>query len=175
MPGRLVSSGLGSRSERVQRPARTTSQPVFDPNVRAPDLSVVNEATVAALFAHIERNLKIELDYAKEDDLPPDCDRCYWRRLIAVCQGEPNNEFYVEADSPELDDWEILIEAFQDQILWDDDWDMPELCMDVEPALSKERKKRLGIEIDYYTLPAPDLRDADASAIFAGLRQLIGD
>lgn len=148
---------------------------LFDPYVRAPQLSAVNEATVAALFAYVRRNLIIELDHAKEGDLPPDFNRCYWRRLLAACQGEPNDELYLEADSAELDDWEILVEAFQDQILWDDDWDMPELFMDVEPELSRGRKVKLGIVNNYYTFLAPDIRDADAPALFTGLRQLIGD
>ena len=47
--------------------------------------------------------------------------------------------------------------------------------MDVEPELSGARKEKLGIEKDYYTFPAPDLRDADAPALFTGLKQLIGD
>lgn len=148
---------------------------LLDPTERVPELVAVNEAAIGALFAHIDRNLTIELDHAQEPDLPVDYDRCYWRRLIAACQGERNDEFYVEVDSTDSEDWSCLIESLQDGILWDNDWDMPELFMDVKPELSDERKERLGIERDYFVSPSPDLQDAEVLAAFSGLRRLIGD
>jgi hypothetical protein len=152
----------------------SVAEALLDPNISAPELSAVNEATVAALFAHVERNLTIELDDAADADLSTLIDCYYWRRLLVAGQGEPNDEFYMEVNSRDLSDWAILIEGYQDHILWDADWDMPELFLDVDPAICQLRKDFLGIDDDYYTFPAPDLHDADAPALFAGLRQLIG-
>lgn len=145
---------------------------LLDVKVRAPELTAVNEATVAALYAHVNRNLAIELDEAKDRGLPEDYDKYYWRRLIAACQGEPNDEFYVKWKSANSGDWAVLVETLQDQILWDADWDMPELFMDEEPEVSQDRKDQLGILDDYYTDLAPDLRDADVPAVFAVLEKL---
>jgi hypothetical protein len=148
---------------------------LFKPEVPAPELSAVNEATVAAIFAQIQRNIVIELDNAKDTDLPPDFDICYWRRLIAACQ-EPlasEDDFFVEVQSADLDDWETLIECLSDGILWDGDWGLPELFLDAAPETSRARRRRLGIERDYFTTPAPDPRDEEVPAIFQDLHQLL--
>jgi hypothetical protein len=116
--------------------------------------------------------LAIELDCANDADPTTNEYAYYWRRLRAACQGEPNDEFYVEWNSTDVEDWTVLIESLQDQILWEADWDMPELFMDEEPEVSQGRKDQLGILDDYYTDAAPDLRDVDVPAICDGLENL---
>lgn len=161
-----------SWQQRLALLARVASA-LLDSNVAPPQLSAVNEATVAALFAHVNRNLAIELDYAGEEDLPPEYDKHCWRRLIAACQEAPNEEFNLKVDSTEASDWDDLIQALQDQILWDADWDMPELFMDAAPELSRRRKYRLGILEDYFTAPAPELREAEVPEAFESLERLL--
>jgi hypothetical protein len=165
-----------SWQQRVALLARVANA-LFKPEIPSPELSAVNEATVAAIFAYIRRNVIIELDNAKESDLPPDFDKYYWRRLVAACQETPrtDEDFYVNHQCEELDDWEILIECLGDGILWDDDWDMPELFLDESPATSRARRRKLGIERDYFVTPPPDPRDGEVSAIFRDLRQLIDE
>lgn len=163
-----------SWQQRLALLARVASA-LLDPKVRAPEITAVNEATVAALFAHVTRNLAIELDYATEPELPQDFDRFYWRRLLAACQREPNDEFYVEWNSNDADDWNLLIECLQDEILWDNDWSMSELFMDAEPEIGQHNKDYFGIDGDYYADIAPDLRDAEVSAVFSNLQRLAGN
>lgn len=150
---------------------------LFKPDVVAPQLSAVNEATVAAIFAHVSTNLVIELDEAKDDNLPADYDIYYWRKLVAACQERPSGseDFYLEVQCADLGDWEVLLECLGDCILWDADWDLPDLFLDAEPELSRARRRRLGIEKDYFTVPAPDLRDKDVPAIFESLHELLSD
>jgi hypothetical protein len=108
-------------------------------DVPPPELSAVNEATVAAIFAQIRQNVDIELDMAGEDGLPPEYDVYYWRRLLAACQELPrtSDEFYLVVQCEDLDDWELLVECVSDRILWDADWDMPDLFLDEEPEVSR--------------------------------------
>jgi hypothetical protein len=136
---------------------------LLKPDAPMPNLSAVNEAAVAAIFAQIHCNLIIELDNATEPHLPVDYDIYYWRRRIAACQEPPQSEeeFFLHQGCVELREWEVLLDCLADQILWDADWDMPDLFLDAERALSHARRRRLGIEKDYFTMPAPDLRDQD--------------
>jgi hypothetical protein len=99
---------------------------LFKSDVVAPQLSAVNEATVAAIFAQIGGNLVIELDYAKEDNLPSDYDIYHWRKLIAGCQEPPRggDDFHLDVKCADLIDWEVVIECLTDRILWDADWDI---------------------------------------------------
>ena len=149
---------------------------LFKSEVPPPELTAVNEATVAALFAHVERNVWIELDNAREIEPSDDFDIYYWRRMIAACQElPPTDEDFVEEKSVDIEDWQLVIECCADRILWDADWDMPDLFMDAEPALSRKRRQQLGIIPDYFTTPAPDLREQDVPKAFAGLHQLLDD
>jgi hypothetical protein len=149
---------------------------LLKPDAPMPNLSAVNEAAVAAIFAQIHRNLIIELNTAAESHLPADYDIYHWRRRIAACQEPPpsNEDFFLHEQSANLGDWEALLESLADRILWDADWDMPDLFLDVEPKLSRARRRRLGIEKDYFTTPAPDPRDQDVPGIFQGLHELLG-
>jgi hypothetical protein len=72
-------------------------------------------------------------------------------------------EFHLEVDCTDLDDWALLIECLEDSILWEADWDMPELFLDVEPRVGRARKKRLGIDPDYFTALTPDPRGSASS------------
>lgn len=148
---------------------------LLKPDVPTPKVSAVNEAAVAGIFAQIHRNLIIELDTASEPQLPADYDIYYWRRRIAACQEPPqsNEDFFLNEQCVELREWEVLLDCLADQILWDADWDMPDLFLDAEPKLSRARRRRLGIEKDYFTTPAPDLRDHDVPGIFQGLHELL--
>jgi hypothetical protein len=149
---------------------------LLEPEVPAPELSTVNEATVGAIFALLRRNIVIELDEANDPHVSTEFDVYYWRRLIAACQEPPgsDDDFHLEVESADLDAWETLIECLGDQILWNADWDMPELFLDAEPATSRARRKRLGIERNYFITPAPDPRDKEVPTLFANLHQLLG-
>jgi hypothetical protein len=144
-------------------------------DVPAPDLTAVNEATVAALFAHVERNLIIEVDQSDDPKFAAEHFAHHWRRLVAACQIRPsvNSEFFVSVDSPDVDDWELLIESISDGILWDDDWVMHDAFVDASPRDGRREKRRMGIDRDYFTTPAPDLRDDQAPAIFEEIRALL--
>lgn len=82
---------------------------LLQPDVRMPKLSAVNEAAVAAIFAHIHRSLIIELDTASEPQLPADYDIYYWRRRIAACQEPPKSEedFFLHEKCADLGEWEV--------------------------------------------------------------------
>jgi hypothetical protein len=149
---------------------------LLKPEAPAPELSAVNEASVGAIFALLRRNIVIELDEANDPHVSPEFDVYYWRRLIAACQEPPGSDeaFYLEVESADLDEWEILIECLGDRILWDADWDMPELFLDAEPATSRARRKRLGIDRNYFITPAPDPRDKEVPTLFANLHQMLG-
>ena len=145
-------------------------------DVPSPELSAVNEATVGAIFAMLRRNVVIELNEANDLHVSSAFDAYYWRRLVAACQEPPgsDDDFYVEVESADLEDWEILIASLGDRILWDADWDMPELFLDEEPDTSRGRRKMLGIHRNYFVSPAPDPLDKEVPTLFANLHQLVG-
>jgi hypothetical protein len=149
---------------------------LLKPDVPTPELSAVNEATVGAIFAMLRRNVEIELDEANDIHVSPAFDAYYWRRLVAACQESlgTGDDFYLEVESGDFEEWELLIECLGDRILWDADWDMPELFLDEEPDTSRGRREMLGIGQNYFVAPAPDPLDKDVPKLFANLHQLVG-
>jgi hypothetical protein len=69
----------------------------------------------------------------------------------------------------EFGEWDWMIEAIGDGILWDDDWCDASFIMDVDPETASRRKRFLTIDDDYYTAIAPDPSEADIAAARAAL------
>ena len=57
-------------------------------------------------------------------------------------------------------------------VLWDDDWNMPELVMDSSPEAARTVKECLSISDDYYTAIAPDPTEAELMKARVILRKL---
>jgi hypothetical protein len=145
------------------------------------ELSGVNEAAVAVLYRNINEQLVIEIE-SHDDSVEFDgAPGIYWRKLVrdAWMDVEGNavqttEEFeFPDCESRDVEDWEILVEVLQDQVLWDEDWEMDDLFMDVDPELSSLRKSKLGITDDYFTAIVPEPDELMLVLIRTQLRLLI--
>ncbi len=119
--------------------------------------------------------MRIELDHAKDDpDIIGGLDVHRWRRMILACHPPSDDPEYQLpiVSCPDYEEWDLLVQCLEDGLLWDDDWDMPELFLDVDPQLSRARRSKLGIPKDYYTAPAPDPRDDQIPELWSRLRLL---
>lgn len=127
-------------------------------------LSAVREATVAVLFEELQSCIESEIEIDTLDE-PTDC---FWRTLVRqamIEQPKQDASLLPETDSPNLDDWTILVECLAARILWDDDWAMESEFADATPETNRRLKAHLGIEDDYFIDIAPDPTDQQLSAI----------
>lgn len=146
------------------------------PEVAPPKLCAVNEAAVAAVFAFVQRNVDVELDYEKDPDLSSAIDIYRWRRLLVACQETSSDEAFTPTlSSLDADDWQLAIECVSDEILWDADYNLCDLVLDGEPSIVRTEKRQLGIPDDYYTTPAADLRDHEAALLIEDLQTFLSD
>lgn len=112
-------------------------------NARCPALSGVNEATVAAVYAHIGREIVIETDESES---------LFWRRLVrAACKGigwgrsaMPN--LHCENDGK----WRDVIEELLDEILWDRDHELEDIFLDMPPDDSRAARAAAGVSGPYF-------------------------
>jgi hypothetical protein len=130
-----------------------------DSKVKPPELVAANEAAVYAVFRHVYGEVEVEIDEAKfadADDLQD------WRRLVLAARQEAHADEEsdpdageVEADSSDLDEWDMLIEGLADRILWDRDWEAEDDVVDLPPEAARavHRLARIG---DDYFVAAPD-------------------
>lgn len=144
-----------------------------------PQFTAISEATVGALYENIFQCVNAEIDL---DD--PDVDmghRTYWRQLIRNA-GEALNQpdlprgsdgQLLEADCLDTDEWDYLIEAIEDAVLWDEDWDFEDLFLDADPEVAQHRKDFLGVCEDYFTAIPPDPNESEVETARLRLRALV--
>ena len=143
--------------------------------VKPPPLTAINEAAVGAIYITIEHAIDFEID--SEDDLPSEY-RCYWRQLVLTASDLENWPADDPPPAPECRDrseWQCLVEAIADSVLWDDDWLADGFVMDVDPETAAFRKKKLGIADDYYLAVAPDPTSEQVEKARETLRRLTAE
>jgi hypothetical protein len=124
-------------------------------------LTGVNEAAVGVLFEHIRQSIVVEIDC--QHDSPED-PMCFWRRSVLVLIDAENldeNEALPKETCDDRNEWEWMVEAIADGILWDNDWLGGNFFMDVDPETATMRKRGMGIDEDYYTTIVPHPADSD--------------
>ena len=67
-------------------------------------------------------------------------------------------------DCEDFSEWEWMLEALENYVLWDADYAMDYLFMDLDAETSRRRRQKLGINDNYYAAIAPDPADAERSA-----------
>jgi hypothetical protein len=110
------------------------------------------------VFSMIRAELEMELDIAgmKDEEEKPTEIR---RMLRAVCDGaEEREEPLPDETATDAEEWDWLLEEFEDRIFWDSDFAMGDEFLDLPPDEAREKLQRYGIDPDYY-LAEPDEPD----------------
>jgi hypothetical protein len=143
-------------------------------------LSALTDATVAAIFIEIRDQIAIEIGLGEElaeEDQPT------WRKMVlaahrAVFPSRADQEDIagndgIVASSRDLRNWEVMVEDLADSILWDRDFEMAEVFLDIDPGVSRHRRRLLGIDDNYFTMVAPDPRPHEAFRLASRTRDII--
>jgi hypothetical protein len=134
-----------------------------------PPLTAINEATVGAIFRHIEQSIHLELDC--DDEIDP---RFSWRKdVLAVFEqiGDPDDLPVLTC--ADADEWDTLVQMLADRVLWDEDFNDADLYVDKSPEHASILKSMMTIDEDYFTGVPPDPRDSDLPRVRAVIDQLL--
>jgi hypothetical protein len=149
---------------------------LLDKKTPACELSAFVEATIACVFRVLEDSVMIEIDMANdfdddsEENSDDSYDHFYWRKtlfapyyeLIKESNAETSEEEesedneeeeeieLIDVESEEEDDWEMVIEIMESQVLWDADYDLDEF-EDIDPDNSDLLKQLLGMQDTYFS------------------------
>jgi hypothetical protein len=121
----------------------------------------LNDATAAVLYAAIRQSIEIEIDNVElfggdEDWETDDPALPSWREMVlAACHDEEIDDL-PPVDSPDVDEWDVLIDCLSTNILWDADWQIGDLFLDVDPQRGNEVKRTMGIDQDYFVDVPPE-------------------
>lgn len=143
-------------------------------------LSALADATVAAVFIEIRDQIAIEIGLAS--DLPEE-GLSSWRQMVldahqSVFPSRADEDHVasthgLSATSDDLHEWEAMVEELADLILWDRDFEMAEVFLDIDPGVSRHRRRLLGIDDNYFTTVAPDPRPQEVFLLASRTRDIV--
>ncbi len=167
--------------DRLTRPERIAllaqvGKGLHDRREPCPDLTALNEAAVAAVFAQVRYLVSVEIDAqlsgfgafsTSRTDRP--------RQLVLAAAREVDPERRVDlpkATSTNLSEWFDVIQTMLFRILDDIDYLAADSFLDLPPSRSRSMKDMLGIPDDYFSTP-PDFPNLQMlEAIRADLRRI---
>jgi hypothetical protein len=144
------------------------AQALHDPAVPMCDLTAASEGAVAAVFGVIESLVRDEMRSRNETRMRS--------RLLAVAAESAERD--ETDDLPKLTsrkyaDWSLLLECFEQTVLWDDDWAAEDHYLDLPPTEARARMQLMGIDPDYFLAIPREPNAAELKAARATLSRLL--
>jgi len=153
-----------------------------------PPLTAIKEGAVAAIFGAIRQLLDLEIDVQNGQETSEDGDDHYFYRTLVLeiansdkAAGTDNEEDIHEEDalptreSSDVSDWEWLVDAISERILWDEDYLYADELLDAAPEQARRERRRLGIARNYYLDVPPDPEETDLELIRKRLEKIKRD
>ena len=159
---------------------------LLTPTESALPLSATAEAAVAAVFVEIRDQVAIEIGLLRNDVRLDgvDSNKTAWRTLVLSAHRSVFGELCAtdvddgrierpSVDSRDMHAWEDIIEHLTDAVLWDRDFEMAESFLDVDPGVSRQRRRLLGIDDEYFTRVAPDPQPEELLNLVSRTRDIV--
>jgi hypothetical protein len=145
---------------------------LLDPDVAPPELTAVSEATVAALVESLRFGVFLDIESQEFGDPSP----YDWRPLVLAWAADVGiyPAFLPAVDSTDPEEWMPLIDTLADGLLWDEDYEMEDLFVDLSPEHSKALRSDLNIPDGYFSQVAPDPTGDELKEVRARLNALTG-
>lgn len=142
-----------------------------------PELTAVNEATIAALYRYIEEAIEIEIDVQIHEVLADDPALpkafFFWRgRVRAVFLEDGEIDELPDLRSTDSDNWLLFVELLHDRVLWDTDYEMGGLFLDTPPKSASALRKLMNVHDDYFRAIPPDPNEVELQKILTILKEL---
>lgn len=131
------------------------------------------DATIAAMYAQLERSVQCEIDMDRTKDWD-EVDYQDHRQSICNTLVQCSYEGRMpDVDCPEMDAWELVILCLKDRVLADEDYQMDGLALDLPPEKSRMLKQTMGITGDYFIDVPPDATIDDARHAWGNIVQRV--
>jgi hypothetical protein len=169
--------------DRLTRPERLAllaqvAKGLHDRREPCRDLTALNEAAVAAVFAQVRYLVAVEIDAQRSGFGPFSRNRAERpRELVLAAAREVDPERRADlpkARSTNLSEWYDVIQTMLFRILDDIDYLAADIFLDVPPSRSRPMKDMLGIPEDYFSATPDFPTPQTLEAIRADLRRMCG-
>lgn len=115
--------------------------------VKAPVITAIAEAAIAAIYAQVILEVEIEIDEGSTDN----------RRLVRkACVECGLRDDVPNVSSEHLIEWRGCLDRLENRIFWDADWEEDIIEPDDPPEKANAFRELFGLHDDYYVAVAPD-------------------
>jgi hypothetical protein len=160
-----------------------------DEDEPSPPLNALTEGTFAAVYGILSDEIDFEIEAAREgSDARAEPLLMRARILTAFRETDPFGEqpaadseqaadhepalVLPEPESDDAEEWECLLDILKHRVLWDEDFDDEAAFVDAAPRSNTELKEFMGIDDGYFSVIAPDPKNAELAGIRNTLREL---
>ncbi len=161
----------------------TVAEGLLDSSKAPPKLTATCEGTIYAIFRELEALIEAEVDFEAQFARPDHRLRKLARNAwIGGCQQSSAGDVLASAElsgytipdinCTDMEQWADLVESIADHILWDRDFEFEKLVGDASPDQAEVIKQQLGINDDYFSTVANDIREIDVERISAQISLL---
>ena len=161
----------------------TVAEGLLDVSAAPPKLTATCEGTIYAIFRELETLIEAEIDFAEQFARPDYRLRTLARDAwIGGCQQscedtvldsvELSGAHIPDIHCTDMEQWVDFVESIADHILWDRDFEFEKLVGDASPDQAEAIKRQLGINNDYFSSVASDIREVDVEQISVKIRLL---
>ncbi len=169
--------------DRLTRPERLAllaqvGKGLHDRGEPCPDLTALNEAAVASVFAQVRYLVSVEIDAQRSGFRTFSRDRARCPRalvLAAAREVDPGRQANPpKANSTDASEWFRLIRIMLFRILDDIDYLAADIFLDLPPSRSRSMKAMLGIPENYFSAAPYSPTRRELELIRADLRRICG-
>jgi hypothetical protein len=145
-----------------------------DPAIPMPRHTAANEAAIAAVLRTFWQDLCLELDVELNSTSGDEPSREYRRMLRAIFADAPDADELPEITETNDDEWFPLFDAFENSILWDNDFAMADDLLDLPPEAMEASLQFLTIDREYFVTVPREPNEGELIAARQTLARMLG-
>lgn len=146
---------------------------LFDPFLPPPPKSALMDATVAAIYAQMRIGIEIEIDFQQSATEIDGNDTARRQEIVnALIERYPDRD-WLDAECVVADEWDLAVDVLRNWVLADEDWNLQNLSIDLDPENANLFKASLGIDRDYFIDIPPDGDERPPRIVWADLIELV--
>ena len=146
---------------------------LLDPRRSPLPKSALMDATAAAIYAQMRIGVEIEINLQQSATETDDNDTARRQEIVnALIERYPDRD-WLDAECIVADEWDLAVDVLRNWVLADEDWNLQNLSIDLEPEKANLLKASLGIDRDYFIDVPPDGDERPPRIVWADLIELV--
>jgi hypothetical protein len=175
------SEGVFARLSQGQKQAAIlqVSKALLDREFELQSVTAVMAATVDMIYQELQALLELEVSFGEETTVREMILRAmdeadHWNDVNSSLSPDEEPVERLQPNSSDIEEWSLLIECLEDEVLEDYDFEMERKFVDMPPEHAGLLKQQMNIDHDYFVATIEDPSPQGFADIRAELRNVLG-